>query len=67
MRLADNTGIGYMDALDGCIRDLMERYHINRKDARRLFAEAIVRNVVWDEMIGTCNWLLGISNDEEEV
>ena len=66
MRLADNTGINFRDALDGCIRDLMERYHISRKDARRLFAEAIVRQCVYNELIGTCDWLLGIENEEEE-
>lgn len=65
MRLADNTGVGYRDALDGALRDLQERYHINRHEARRLFAEAIVRNCVWDEVIGTCDWLLGIEREDE--
>lgn len=65
MRLADNTGINYRDALDGCLRDLMEQYHISRQDARRLFAEAISRNCVWDEVLGTCDWLMGIEQEEE--
>lgn len=59
MVLKDNLGIGYRDALDGCLRDLQETYHISRHDARRLFANVIARNCVWYEIISTCDWILG--------
>ena len=58
MRLHDNTGIGFRDAIDGSLRELQERYGISRADARKLLAEAITRNCVWDEIIGMCDWQL---------
>ena len=67
MKLNDNTGVNYRDALDGVLRELQEQYHISRKDARRLFAEVITRNCVWDEIIGTCDVLLGIWHDEYDA
>lgn len=63
MRLHDNTGIGFRDAIDGSIRDLQERYGISRADARKLLAEAITRTCVWDEIISMCNWQLGKENE----
>ena len=59
MKLHDNTGISYRDALDDALRDLQTRYGITRAEARKLFAEAIVRNCVWDEIISMCDWQMG--------
>lgn len=58
MRLHDNTGIGFRDAIDGSLRELQERYGVSRADARKLLAEAITRTCVWDEIIGMCDWQL---------
>ena len=58
MKLHDNTGIGFRDAIDGSLRLLQRRYGISRSDARKLLAEAITRNCVWDEIISMCDWQL---------
>lgn len=58
MKMHDNLGIGLTDALDGALRTLQDKYHISRPDARRLLADAITRNCVWDEIIGICDWQL---------
>ena len=58
MKIHDNTGMKLTDALDWALRDLMERYHISRADARKLLAEAIPRNCVWEEIVNMCNWQL---------
>ena len=65
IRIKDNVGIGYRDILDGTLRELQERYNISRHDARFLFANALCRSCVYDELIGTCNVLMGRHNDEE--
>ena len=65
IRIKDNAGIGYRDALDGILRELQDHYKISRHDARFLFANALCRSCVYDEIIGTCNALLGLPNDEE--
>ena len=59
MKIHDNTGVRLTDTIDWALRDLMERYHISRADARKLLAEAISRNCVWDQIIGMCDWQLG--------
>ena len=59
MKIHDNTGFKLTDALDWALKDLQERYNISRADARKLLAEAIPRNCVWDEIIGMCDWQLG--------
>lgn len=65
MKLHHNTGIGYRDAVDGALNDLQERYGISRSDARKLFAEAITRTCVWDEIISMCDWQLEIKKEEQ--
>lgn len=58
MKLHDNTGIGFRDAIDGSLRLLQERYGVSRSDARKLLAEAITRTCIWDQIIDMCDWQL---------
>jgi hypothetical protein len=58
MKMRDNLGIGYTNALDRALGDLQARYSITRADARRLLADAISRNCVWDTIIDMCDWQL---------
>ena len=66
IKIKDNAGIGYRDILDGTLRDLQDRYNISRHDARFLFANALCRSCVYDELISTCDVLMGKYNDKEE-
>lgn len=67
IKLKDNTGIGYQQALDNCLTDLQDMYHISRRDARRLFAETIIRNCVWEEFISTADYLIGKEKDYDTI
>ena len=67
MKIRDNTGFKLTDALDWALRDLQERYHISRADARKLLAEAIPRNCVWDEIVGMCDWQLGKEQEDDQI
>ena len=68
MKITDNLGIGYRDVLDGVLRELQNRYNISRHNARFLFANALPRSCVYDELIGVCDMLMDKENydDEEE-
>ena len=59
MKINGATGIGYRDALDYMTREIQKEFELNRHDAQRLFAETLVRNVVWDEIMATAAVLLG--------
>lgn len=65
MKLHDNTGIGFRDAIDGSLRLLQERYGVSRSDARKLLAEAITRTCIWDEIIDMCDWQLGKETEND--
>jgi len=67
MKIHDNTGMKLTGALDWALRDLMERYHISRANARKLLAEAIPKNCVWDEIINMCDWQLGKEQSNDQV
>lgn len=64
MRIRSNTGVKLTDTIDWALRDLMQRYNISRADARKLLAEAIVRNCVWDEIIDMCDWQLELKKED---
>lgn len=66
IKIKDNAGIGYRDILDGTLRDLQDRYNISRHDARFLFANTLCRSCVYDELISTCDVLMGKYNDDKE-
>ena len=67
MKIRDNTGFKLTDALDWALRDLQERYHISRADARKLLAEAIIRNCVWEAIIEQCDWQLGKEQEDDQI
>ena len=59
MKIKDNTGARLQETINNILEDLMERYSVSRVDARKLLAESLVRNIVFDEITGMCDWLLG--------
>lgn len=65
MKIKDNLGIGYRDVLDGVLRELQSRYKISRHDARFLFANALPRSCVYDELIGVCDMLMDKEDDAD--
>lgn len=65
MKIKDNLGIGYRDVLDGVLRELQSRYKISRNDARFLFANALPRSCVYDELINVCDMLMGKEDDAD--
>ena len=67
MKIRDNTGFKLTDAIDWALRDLQEHYHISRADARKLLAEAIPRNCVWNEVIAQCDWQLGKEQEDDQI
>ena len=64
MKIHGATGVGYKEATDFVIDKIMSRYSINRRDALKVYAEAIIRNCVVDELIGECDYLIGWEADE---
>lgn len=61
MRLTDNTGVKLKEAVDYTLCEIMERYGISRENARKLFAESLIRNCVQDEITKTADVLLGLN------
>lgn len=59
MKIKYNTGARLQETINGILEDLMERYSVSRVDARKLLAESLVRNVVYNEITDMCDWLLG--------
>lgn len=51
--------MGYREALDYMTREIEKQFGLNRRDAQRVFAETIVRNCVWEEIMATASVLLG--------
>ena len=59
MRIRAEEGFSFREATDSVVTLIMERWGVSRKDALKLFAEAIVRNCVQEELFGEIDWLLG--------
>lgn len=59
MEIRDATGLSFTDAKQIVIAEIMERYNVDRKDALKLFAEAIVRSCVLKELYDEMDFLLG--------
>lgn len=59
MKIHGAEGVGYKEATDFVIEKIMNRYSISRKSALKLYAEAIIRNCVIDELMGECDYLIG--------
>lgn len=59
MKIENAVGIGYKAALEFVLEDIMKYHGVTREQARKLFAEAIVRNCVLEELYSEINWLLG--------
>lgn len=59
MRINCEAGFSFNEAKESIVTEIMDRYDVNRKDALKLFAEAIIRNCVQDELFGEIDWLLG--------
>lgn len=61
MKLIDNTGAKLTTSVDFTICELMEKYNLNRTDARKLLAECLVRCCIQDEIEKTARVLLGLN------
>ena len=64
MRINCESGFTFNEAKENVISEIIYRYGVNRKYALKLFAEAIIRNCVQDELFGEIDWLIG---KEEEA
>ena len=67
MKIRDATGLSFTDAKQVVIAEVMERYNVDRKDALKLFAEAIIRNCVLEELYGEMDFLLGKEVDDDTI
>lgn len=47
------TGIKMTEAVDWLIRQTMERHDLDRRNARKLLGEALVRTCVFEEIMAT--------------
>ena len=65
MRIRAEAGFSFREATDSVVSLIMERWGVSRKDALKLFAEAIVRNCVQEELFGEIDWLLGKEIDDD--
>ena len=65
MKIQLDIDMGYRDALDYLLRQIEIKYQISRADARKLLASSLIRTPVIDEIMATCDCLLGI--DENSV
>ena len=61
MKITDNTGAKLTTSVDFTICELMNKYNLNRADARKLLAECLVRCCIQDEIIETARVLLGVN------
>lgn len=50
-----------------CIDEIASGFDVSRTKARKLFANAIVHNIVMDEIMGQVAWLLNreLDNDDD--
>lgn len=53
MRVKAATGMRMTEAMDWLIRETMKRHDIDRRSARNLLGETLVRNCVVDEIMAT--------------
>ena len=64
-KLADETGLKLTEVINGLIENIQLDYDLSRPQARKLLAECLVRNCVYEEIAGEANWLLGIDREED--
>ena len=67
MKINGEIGINYKDAMNWVIKELETKYSLSHSDALKLFAEAIVRNCVMEEIYGECDFLLGKENENDRM
>lgn len=60
MNMAYNLGVNLTEGTNFALEQIMKRYQISRKDARRLLGDALIRTPVLDEIFGSCDWQLQI-------
>lgn len=64
MKINGAIGINYKDAMDWVIKEIETKYGLSHSDALKVFAEAIVRNCVMEELYGEIDFLLGKEVEE---
>lgn len=58
MIIKDATGMKMSESLDWLIRQTMEHFDIDRRNARRLLGETLVRTCVFEEIMATAETLI---------
>lgn len=58
IKIAESYGVTLKDALDNIVCDLVKEYNISQRDAKRLLAETLIRNCVYEEIFGTASVLI---------
>ena len=53
MIIKSATGVKMTEAVDWLIRETMKRYDVDRRTARQLLGEALVRTCVYNEIMQT--------------
>lgn len=58
MKITDTTGVRMSEAMDWLIREMMSRHDLDRRNARKLLGETLVRTCVYNEIMETSDYLI---------